>query len=195
MVSLRRNKTFGEIQMTSQRKSTHLPNVSYIWDWSGRSGRPGSSHDVWQHQDRCQVTRSLLPSTITHLLEGTDLWAKKMAYHAVCAYFRPYWCSVVTSAIFSSNLSNFKQNPKIKKNPNFSKKFQKNKKSQKIPKNPNKSIKNTKNPKNVKNVKNLKISKILNKFLLFFFNLNFLKIFIFCQKKTQQLNQCYLIDC
>ena len=49
------------------------------------------------------------------------LWAKKRrAFHAVCAYFRPFvLCAVVSSVTFSGNLSEFEynpRNPKILKN-------------------------------------------------------------------------------
>ena len=48
---------------------------------------------------------------------------KKYTFNAVCAYFRHFWCSVVTSVMFSSNLSKFEKNPN---NPKKSKKFQNN---------------------------------------------------------------------
>ena len=37
--------------------------------------------------------------------------SKKRDFHAVCAYFI-FWCSVVTSVMFNSNLSNFVRNAK-----------------------------------------------------------------------------------
>ena len=39
---------------------------------------------------------------------------KKRAFHAVCAYIAPFFCSVVPSITFSSNLSNFENNSKNK---------------------------------------------------------------------------------
>ena len=39
---------------------------------------------------------------------------KKRAYYAVLAHFGNFWCPVVTLETFSSNLSNFKRNPKKK---------------------------------------------------------------------------------
>ena len=45
--------------------------------------------------------------------------AKKRGFNAVCTYFRSFWCSVVTSITFSSNLSIIERNPK---NPKISKK-------------------------------------------------------------------------
>ena len=41
------------------------------------------------------------------------LWAKKRAFHAVCAFLGHFSCSVETSVVISCNVSNFENNIKI----------------------------------------------------------------------------------
>ena len=44
---------------------------------------------------------------------------QKRDFHTVCAYFRPFWCSVVTSITFCMNLSDLENNTKnLKKSKN-----------------------------------------------------------------------------
>ena len=40
--------------------------------------------------------------------------AKKRAFYAVFAYFRPILCSVITSVTFSNNVNKLRKNPKKK---------------------------------------------------------------------------------
>ena len=48
--------------------------------------------------------------------------AKKDLYTLCVLTLGHFWCSVIISVTFSSNLSNFEKNPKIQKNPKMSKK-------------------------------------------------------------------------
>ena len=54
---------------------------------------------------------------------------KKRAFHAICAYFRPFLCLIATSVTSSISLSNFENNPNNKK------KIQKFNRSKNTPKN------------------------------------------------------------
>ena len=40
------------------------------------------------------------------------LWSKRRGFHSVCSFLHLFFCSVVTSITFSSNLSNFENIPK-----------------------------------------------------------------------------------
>ena len=92
------------------------------------------------------------------------LRAKEKAFYAVFAYFRPFWCSIVTSVSFSSNLI---------------KKILSQKSPQKIPKIFQKTpkISNNKNTKKFQTLQN-------NHFLIK--KAENLKILFLCQKKRKK---------
>ena len=113
-------------------------------------------------------------------------WGQKRAFYAVLAYFKPFWCSVLPSVTFSSNLSNFVfflsnksgNIQKIQKNHIFFKI------STKIPKTQKKIHK--KNGKVKKKIKKSKNLKFYFKFIFFSQIWIFLKIFFFAKKKKRK---------
>ena len=134
--------------------------------------------------------------------EGCGLWPrlflpfgqKKRLFMLIWLTLDHFWCSVVTSVAFSSNLRNFEilvKNPKMPKQSKISKNLKNSKKKIKKPeKSQKKSNKNQKNPKKIGKFQKIRKSEIFLKILKNnFFSSKKLKIWrkFFFSRKSKML--------